>query len=197
MAYLGGVAGLDIYQLCLHMAFPIEGHEGRALLPLYLSGESRLMLENFPELGFFRDVVFLFKMLMVPSSEALPEIRAWTPLDAALTWRHRADEGFIVSGFGRALNAAGIAAVHMNSTHTKEESSEILRSLNARPLATKVLLVTPERLTQSVALQNEQREQDSHLRAAAAAAGPQHAPVPEQKEDMGNVQSKPEGRALV
>jgi len=54
----------------------------------------------------------------------------------------------------RALNAAGIAAVHMNSTHTREESSEILRSLNARPLATKVLLVTPERLTQSVALQN-------------------------------------------
>ena len=54
----------------------------------------------------------------------------------------------------RALNAAGIAAVHMNSNHTREESSETLRSLSARPLAVKVLLVTPERLTQSVALQN-------------------------------------------
>lgn len=54
----------------------------------------------------------------------------------------------------RALNAAGISALHMNSTHTREESSETLGALNARPLATKVLLVTPERLTQSVALQN-------------------------------------------
>ena len=97
-------------QLCLHMAFPAGTAPGVAdLLPAYLSGESRLVLENFPELGFFRDIVLLFKMLMVPSSEALPEIRAWTPLDAALTWRHRADEGFIVSGFGRALNAAAMA----------------------------------------------------------------------------------------
>ena len=97
-------------QLCLHMAFPAGTAPGAAdLLPAYLSGESRLVLENFPELGFFRDIVLLFKMLMVPSSEALPEIRAWTPLDAALTWRHRADEGFIVSGFGRALNAAAMA----------------------------------------------------------------------------------------
>ena len=64
----GGAEALLLRQLCLHMAFPTE-REGQAgggtLLPAYLSGESRLMLENFPELGFFRDIVFLFKMLMV------------------------------------------------------------------------------------------------------------------------------------
>ena len=54
-------------QLCLHTAFPTE--PASSLLPLYLSGESRLVLENYPELGFFRDIVFIFKLLMVPSSE--------------------------------------------------------------------------------------------------------------------------------
>lgn len=91
-------------QLCLHSAFPSE--PAAVLLPSYLSGESRLLLENFPELGFFRDIVYLFKMLMVPSSEALPDLCAWMPLDAMLNWRHRPDEGFIVSGFGRQLNAS-------------------------------------------------------------------------------------------
>ena len=60
----GGAEALLLRQLCLHMAFPTE--PAATLLPAYLSGESRLMLENFPELGFFRDIVFLFKMLMVP-----------------------------------------------------------------------------------------------------------------------------------
>ena len=36
-------------QLCLHTAFPTE--PAATLLPAYLSGESRLVLENFPELG--------------------------------------------------------------------------------------------------------------------------------------------------
>ena len=62
-------------QLCLHTGFPIE--PASSLLPAYLTGESRLVLENYPELGFFRDIVFIFKLLMVPSSEALPEIFSW------------------------------------------------------------------------------------------------------------------------
>ena len=86
-------------QLCLHTAFPIE--PASSLLPKYLSGESRLVLENFPELGFFRDIVFTFKLLMVPSSEALPAIFSWMPLDAALTWQYNPADGFIVTGFGR------------------------------------------------------------------------------------------------
>ena len=50
----------------------------------------------------------MFKMLMVPSSEALPEIFSWLPLDAALSWMHRPTEGFVVSGFQRRLNPAAI-----------------------------------------------------------------------------------------
>ena len=81
----GEAEALLLRQLCLHMAFPTE--PAASLLPTYLSGESRLMLENFPELGFFRDIVFLFKLTMVPSSDALPDICAYMPLDAALSWR--------------------------------------------------------------------------------------------------------------
>ena len=67
------------------------------------------MLENYPELGLFRDIVFIFKLLMVPSSEALPEIYSWLPLDAALTWRYNSAEGFIVTGFGaRRLSPAAL-----------------------------------------------------------------------------------------
>ena len=36
----------------------------------------------------------------MPSSEALPEIFSWMPLDAALTWRYNPAEGFLVTGFG-------------------------------------------------------------------------------------------------
>ena len=118
-------------QLCLHMAFPTATHGqthagGSSLLPAYLSGESRLLLENFPELGFFRDMVFLFKMLMVPTSEALPEICPWMPLDALLSWRHDASSGaFVVSAFGRTLNAAAIT----KQAEQAENSSWLERKL--------------------------------------------------------------------
>jgi hypothetical protein len=44
----------------------------------------------------------------VPSSDALPEICAWMPLDAALAWKHKPEEGFVVWGFGRLLSPAAI-----------------------------------------------------------------------------------------
>ena len=46
---------------------------------------------------------------MVPSVEALPEIYTWMPLDAALTWRFQAGEGFLVTAFGaRRLSPAAL-----------------------------------------------------------------------------------------
>ena len=66
---LGAADELLLKQLCLHNAFPFEAtNDGSSstrpgsLLPHYLTGRSRLLLENFPELGFFRDIVFLFKL---------------------------------------------------------------------------------------------------------------------------------------
>ena len=54
-----------------------------------LTGEDPVLLDNYPELGFFRDIVFILKVLMVPTSDALPEIRAWMPTDAQLTWTYK------------------------------------------------------------------------------------------------------------
>ena len=87
-------------QLCLQMGFPRDD------LPAFLSGENPLVLDNFPELGFFRDIVYLFKALLAPSSDALPELRPWRARDAALSWAYRPAGGFSVRGFGAKLKCA-------------------------------------------------------------------------------------------
>ena len=52
----------------------------------YLSGEDEALIEIFPELGTFRDIVYLLKATMVPSGDALPDVKAWLPADAKLQW---------------------------------------------------------------------------------------------------------------
>ena len=47
--------------------------------PFYLSGESRELGDNYPEMPVMRDIVFFFKALMTPTSESLPELRRWRP----------------------------------------------------------------------------------------------------------------------
>jgi len=59
----------------------------RDLLPQYLTGENPAMLHSFPELQLFRDIVFLFKAVLVPYSDKLPEIKRWKPEDASLFWK--------------------------------------------------------------------------------------------------------------
>ncbi|CAM9225977.1 unnamed protein product, partial [Phaeothamnion confervicola] len=84
-----------IDQLCLQMGFPREEPW------LYLSGENPILLDNYPELGSFRDIVYLLKAMMAPTSDALPEVRPWTPQDARLRWKWKgSDEGYHVKGFG-------------------------------------------------------------------------------------------------
>jgi hypothetical protein len=39
---------------------------------------------NYPELLYYRDIVFIFKFMMTPTSAALPEIKAWMQNDADL-----------------------------------------------------------------------------------------------------------------
>ncbi len=58
------------------------------LLPRYISGEDPIILENYPELGFYRDVVFYFKYLMLAPHESLPEPKAYMPIDAKLVWKY-------------------------------------------------------------------------------------------------------------
>ena len=42
---------------------------------LYLSGDNPELLDVYPELGYLRDIVYLLKAFMAPTSDALPEVK--------------------------------------------------------------------------------------------------------------------------
>lgn len=42
----------------------------------YLSGDNPELLDVYPELGYLRDIVYLLKAFMAPTSDALPEVCA-------------------------------------------------------------------------------------------------------------------------
>lgn len=92
-----------IDQLCLQMGF-LRGQEKQ-----YITGVNRNLLDHYPEIGFFRDLIFMFKLVMAPSSDQLPELKAWTPEEAALNWSFDEDK-YVVRGFNRSLECAQAAA---------------------------------------------------------------------------------------
>ena len=85
-----------IQQLCLQMGFNTSD------LDAYISGENRALFDLYPEIAFFRDLVFMFKLVMVPTSDALPELKPWSPEAAVLSWKIK-DREYIVNGFDRKL----------------------------------------------------------------------------------------------
>ena len=52
----------------------------------YITGERKEIIADWPELGYFRDIVFLLKLMMAPTADSLPAVKAWAPADALLTW---------------------------------------------------------------------------------------------------------------
>ncbi|CAE8611402.1 unnamed protein product, partial [Polarella glacialis] len=92
----GDFAFVEQIGLCLGL----DGARREA--PLLLSGERPELLELFPELAWFRDVVFLWKMLLLPACDC-PAQRNWRLSDSLLTWRWER-ERFEVRGFGAKLS---------------------------------------------------------------------------------------------
>ena len=97
-------------QLCLQMGFK------RGESALDLTGPTRGILQLFPEIAFFRDIVFMFKLVMVPTLEMLPEVKCWEPEEAVLSWgaaagatNGMADAIYSISGFGRRLECTHLA----------------------------------------------------------------------------------------
>lgn len=81
-------------QLCWAVGFPPTN------LALYISGEQTAVLDHYPELAYYRDIVFMFKYMMTPTAEALPASKAWKDTDAVLKWKYdKASEAFVVTGF--------------------------------------------------------------------------------------------------
>ena len=92
-------------QLSLQVGF--EGYNDVNQIGRYFTGEDSDIVDNFPEFQFLRDVVFLFKALQSPTSDALPPVLAWKPRQAALRWAFlpsanpaAAQATFAVYGFG-------------------------------------------------------------------------------------------------
>ena len=95
-----------IDQVCLQMGI---GREDPEYLAKYHSGELREFADSYPEMSALRDIIFMFKLLMAPTSDDLPELARWKPIDAALDWsvaRRESSRSYFdleVRAFGRAL----------------------------------------------------------------------------------------------
>jgi hypothetical protein len=73
----------------------------------YVYGDRPELRRRFPELECFRDICFYWTLLMVPSSEELPDQRQWRSSDAVLRWAVTMKEGsrlVSVHAFGRQLS---------------------------------------------------------------------------------------------
>jgi hypothetical protein len=96
-------------QVCLEIGFPREGPNfpTKEYVSHYLTGELPQVIDFYPELEVYRDIVFIYKFMMTPSAENLPDIKYWLPSDARLQWRFSPSDNpdkkrgkFSVSGFG-------------------------------------------------------------------------------------------------
>jgi len=87
---------LLLEQVSLELGFPTADAK---LAGEYTSGDRLEILDTFPEYGFFRDVVFVFKFMMTPSIDNLPEFRDWMPIEATLSWKY-VEGVFVIKGFG-------------------------------------------------------------------------------------------------
>jgi len=65
---------------------------------LLITGERTDLAELYPELSWFRDVVFLWKMLLLPGGEGPPQ-KQWRAADSILSWSWAKDQ-YVVHGFG-------------------------------------------------------------------------------------------------
>jgi Ca2+-binding EF-hand superfamily protein len=61
-------------------------------LASYFSCENRDIADHYPELVALRDSVFMFKSLMAPTSDSLPDLRRWTFRDSQLVWKIERDD---------------------------------------------------------------------------------------------------------
>ena len=83
-----GAAELTLVaQVCAQLGFPCDDGDPIAATKL-LTGDDPSLVDLFPELVAFRDTVFLFKLFMSPSRDALPSKR---PRRHAAVARHLRD----------------------------------------------------------------------------------------------------------
>ena len=102
---VGEISLLD--QVCLAAGFARKMSDVQPdhTFAKYLCYEERDLIDSYPELAFFRDIVYFCKAFMAPTSDALPSLKQWRPRDAALHWKHKGKGEVSVEGFGQQLRA--------------------------------------------------------------------------------------------
>ncbi|KYK65659.1 EF hand domain-containing protein [Toxoplasma gondii TgCatPRC2] len=101
--HLGEGDRLFLEHVAVSWAFPRQ----RPSVELYMSGEKSDIADLFPEFVYLRDLVFMFKALMTPAANALPDLRRWSVADATLRWRFDpTEERFSVTAFQKQLNCS-------------------------------------------------------------------------------------------
>lgn len=86
---------LFVDQLCVHMGFERVGSPSEVAAD-YMSAANPELIDHYPELGAFRDIVLMLKVLMLPSLDLLPPLQRWRMSDSALKWTSKK----VVSGAG-------------------------------------------------------------------------------------------------
>lgn len=125
-----------IDQICIQMGFD-RGNEVS-----YITGTNMLLLDHYPEIGFFRDLVFMFKLVMVPTSDQLPILKPWTPEEVALTWAYSVTQNnqnneivtintYHVKGFGKNLDCT--------QTVTNVEEDQLQRIKKKKTIFSRVM----------------------------------------------------------
>jgi len=116
-------------QLCWEIGFPNKN------LHLYLSGEQSALLDYFPEMRYFRDLVFMFKYFLTPKADVFPPIKKWFQMDAKFTWRWKEGEegrGYEVKAFNQVLQCLPSEAAVKERERKVEERSGLFAGIMGR-----------------------------------------------------------------
>lgn len=110
-------------QLCLQLGFKRRQEIN------YWAGTNSALIDLYPELAVFRDLVFMFKLVMVPTIDQLPELKPWEPEEVALTWKVKIDDkglsSFLVTGFGKTLDCSHVHSVHVAEAEARRGQPKV------------------------------------------------------------------------
>jgi hypothetical protein len=160
-----------LQQLCFELGY--ENNNGT--LPYFLCSNASSMLDYFPELLYFRDIVFMFKFMLTPQVDVFPEIRAWRSIDAKLLWTYNprtaktkkgVPTGFIVKAFRKQLKCFPSNAAREELRKKKKEGKELFGGLFAALsayLAPKVTRTAKTSTDPSILAGTEIRNEDDVL----------------------------------
>jgi hypothetical protein len=79
--------------LCQEMGFPYSDQS----IMLFLSGEQWLILKNYPEFEYFRDIAFYFKYFLGTRPQAFPPVNLYTQKQAELRWAFQQGQYYVVA----------------------------------------------------------------------------------------------------